>query len=86
MLDSFNPATGELLAKIELAGIDDYETVVAQASDAFLDWRMLPAPRRGDIVREIGNELRAAKDDLGMLVSLEMGKILAEGHAAKCRR
>jgi aldehyde dehydrogenase (NAD+) len=52
---------------------------VKQASDAFLDWRMLPAPRRGDIVREIGNELRAAKDDLGMLVSLEMGKILAEG-------
>jgi aldehyde dehydrogenase (NAD+) len=68
-----------VLAKIQLAGPADYETVVSQASEAFLDWRMLPAPRRGDIVREIGNELRATKDDLGTLVSLEMGKILAEG-------
>jgi aldehyde dehydrogenase (NAD+) len=78
-LESINPATGEVLAKIQLAGPADYETVVSQANEAFLEWRMLPAPRRGDIVREIGNELRAAKDDLGMLVSLEMGKILAEG-------
>jgi aldehyde dehydrogenase (NAD+) len=78
-LESINPATGEVLAKIQLAGPADYETVVSRASEAFLDWRMLPAPRRGDIVREIANELRAAKDDLGMLVSLEMGKILAEG-------
>jgi aldehyde dehydrogenase (NAD+) len=78
-LESTNPATGEALAKIQLAGPEDYERVVAQASESFLDWRMLPAPRRGEIVREIGNELRAAKDDLGMLVSLEMGKILAEG-------
>jgi aldehyde dehydrogenase (NAD+) len=79
LLESLNPSTGEVLAKVQLAGLDDYETVMAQASDAFLDWRMLPAPRRGEIVREIGNELRAYKDDLGMLVSLEMGKILAEG-------
>jgi len=78
-LESLNPATGEVLAKIQLAGPEDYETVVAQASQAFLEWRMMPAPRRGEIVREIGDELRAAKDDLGMLVSLEMGKILAEG-------
>ncbi|HUB83203.1 MAG TPA: aldehyde dehydrogenase family protein [Bryobacteraceae bacterium] len=78
-LESLNPATGEVLAKIQLAGPQDYETIVAQASEAFLEWRMVPAPRRGEIVREIGNELRAAKDDLGMLVSLEMGKILAEG-------
>jgi aldehyde dehydrogenase (NAD+) len=78
-LESINPATGEVLAKIQLAGPEDYETVVAQAREAFLEWRMMPAPRRGEIVREIGNELRAAKDDLGMLVSLEMGKILAEG-------
>ena len=78
-LESINPATGEVLAKIQLAGPADYETVVTQASDAFLDWRMLPAPRRGDIVREIADELRAAKDDLGTLVSIEMGKILAEG-------
>ena len=78
-LESINPATGEVLAKIQLAGPADYETVASQASEAFLDWRMLPAPRRGDIVREIAGELRTAKDDLGMLVSLEMGKILAEG-------
>jgi aldehyde dehydrogenase (NAD+) len=78
-LESINPATGEVLAKIQLAGPEDYETVVTQASDAFLDWRMLPAPRRGEIVRELADELRAVKDDLGTLVSLEMGKILAEG-------
>jgi aldehyde dehydrogenase (NAD+) len=77
--ESFNPATGELLAKIQLAGPADYQAVVTQAGDAFADWRMMPAPRRGEIVREIANELRAFKDDLGMLVSLEMGKILAEG-------
>jgi aldehyde dehydrogenase (NAD+) len=78
-LTSFNPATGEPLAKIKQAGPEDYERVVAEASAAFLDWRMLPAPKRGDVVREIGNELRAHKADLGALVSLEMGKILAEG-------
>jgi aldehyde dehydrogenase (NAD+) len=78
-LESFNPATGEPLAKIQLASLADYETVMAEASQAFLEWRMMPAPGRGEIVREIGNELRACKDDLGMLVSLEMGKILAEG-------
>jgi aldehyde dehydrogenase (NAD+) len=78
-LESVNPATGEPLAKVRLAGPADYECVVARAAEAFLDWRMVPAPRRGDIVREIGNELRAHKDDLGTLVTLEMGKILAEG-------
>jgi aldehyde dehydrogenase (NAD+) len=78
-LTSFNPSTGEPLAKIKQAAPEDYERVVAEASAAFLDWRMLPAPKRGDIVREIGGELRAHKADLGALVSLEMGKILAEG-------
>ena len=78
-LTSFNPSTGEPLARILQAGIDDYEHVVSTASTAFLDWRMVPAPKRGDIVREIGNELRVHKQELGALVSLEMGKILAEG-------
>ena len=78
-MESINPATGEPLAKIQLASPADYERVVAQASEAFPEWRMVPAPRRGEIVREIGNELRASKDGLGTLVSLEMGKILAEG-------
>jgi len=78
-LESLNPATGESLAKILLAGPEDYERVMARASETFLDWRMMPAPRRGEIVREIGNELRASKEALAALVTLEMGKILAEG-------
>ena len=77
--ESINPSTGEPLAKIKAAGIEDYGVVMREASGAFQEWRMVPAPKRGDIVREIGNELRASKDDLGALVSLEMGKILPEG-------
>lgn len=78
-IDSLNPATGEPLAKVMRAGPADYECVVAQAQEAFLGWRMIPAPKRGEIVREIAGELRAHKADLGALVSLEMGKILPEG-------
>ena len=78
-LESINPATGEPLAKVMMAGLPDYECVVARAGEAFLDWRMIPAPKRGGIVREIANELRAHKADLGALVTLEMGKILPEG-------
>jgi aldehyde dehydrogenase (NAD+) len=64
---------------VRMAGPDDYEEVMRRAADAFCDWRVLPAPKRGQIVREIGDELRKHKNDLGALVSLEMGKILAEG-------
>ncbi len=78
-LESINPATGEPLAKVSMAAIADYECVMANASDAYLQWRLVPAPRRGEIVREIANELRLHKRDLGELVSLEMGKILPEG-------
>jgi aldehyde dehydrogenase (NAD+) len=78
-LESINPATGEPLAKVQMAGPQDYECVVARAEEAFLDWRMIPAPKRGEIVREIANELRVHKADLGALVTLEMGKILPEG-------
>ena len=78
-IESLNPSTGEPLAKVARAGPEDYEYVVAQAQEAFLEWRMIPAPKRGEIVRGIANELRAHKADLGALVSLEMGKILAEG-------
>lgn len=78
-LESINPATGEPLAKVMRAGPADYEYVVEQAQQAFLDWRMVPAPKRGEVVRGIGNELRSHKNDLGMLVTLEMGKILPEG-------
>jgi aldehyde dehydrogenase (NAD+) len=62
-----------------MAGEDDFEEIVRRASETFERWRMLPAPKRGEIIREIGNELREYKDELGTLVSLEMGKILAEG-------
>ncbi len=78
-LTSYNPATEEPLAKVKTAGPADYECVVSRASEAFPDWRMMPAPKRGEIVREIADELRAHKAGLGALVSLEMGKILAEG-------
>ena len=78
-LASLNPATGETLARVQLASLEDYETVMARAVAAFEQWRMMPAPQRGAIVREIGDELRAHKADLGALVTLEMGKILAEG-------
>jgi aldehyde dehydrogenase (NAD+) len=78
-LASVNPASGAELARVRLASKDDYESVMADALEVFERWRMLPAPKRGEIVREIGDELRRAKDDLGTLVTLEMGKILAEG-------
>jgi aldehyde dehydrogenase (NAD+) len=78
-LASTSPATGEVLARVRTAGPADYEAVMEHAAAAFLEWRMMPAPKRGEIVREIGNELRAHKQDLGALVSLEMGKILPEG-------
>ena len=78
-MESLNPATGEPLARIKLAGPADYECVMAHAAEAFLEWRMVPAPQRGDVVREIAGELRAHKADLGALVTLEMGKILPEG-------
>jgi aldehyde dehydrogenase (NAD+) len=78
-LVSYNPATGKAIARVDLAGPAEYEQVVERAAQAFVEWRMIPAPRRGQIVREIGDELRARQSDLGALVSLEMGKILAEG-------
>ena len=75
-LVSYSPASGEPLARVRMAGAADYELVMERAAAAFLQWRMIPAPKRGEIVREIGNELRLHKQDLGALVSLEMGKIL----------
>lgn len=76
---SENPTTGEVLAGVQLAGRAHYEQVVAAAEDSFTRWRMLPAPKRGEIVRLMGEKLREHKDDLGKLISLEVGKILSEG-------
>jgi len=76
---SLNPATGSELARVRLASAEDFDHTIARSIEVFERWRMFPAPKRGQIVREIGDELRRSKDDLGMLVTLETGKILAEG-------
>ena len=78
-IESFNPTNGELLAKIKLCNESDYNRVIDASSEAFKDWRMVPAPIRGQLILEMANELRSKKDLLGSLVSLEMGKIKAEG-------
>jgi aldehyde dehydrogenase (NAD+) len=76
---SYNPATGAELGRVRLATEHEYEEAADRASRTFERWRMLPAPQRGEIVREIGDELRKAKLELGNLVTLEAGKIAAEG-------
>jgi aldehyde dehydrogenase (NAD+) len=78
-LESINPTTGEVIARVRRADATTYERVAASAHEAFLKWRMVPAPKRGELVRALGNELRVHKEALGRLVSLEMGKILSEG-------
>jgi len=78
-LASLNPADGSVIARVRMAGREDYERVAGRAAEAFKEWRMMPAPQRGEIVRELAHELRRAKASLGALVSLEMGKIRAEG-------
>jgi aldehyde dehydrogenase (NAD+) len=80
MLSSFNPATGEEIAKVAQASEEDYEKVMAVATEAFKKWRMIPAPKRGLVVRDLGEALRAKKEPLGKLVALEMGKIAQEGY------
>lgn len=76
---STDPGTGELIATTGSCGPEDTEAVVAAAAEAFLRWRTVPAPRRGELVRRVGAALREAKEPLGALVALEMGKIRAEG-------
>ena len=77
---SYNPATGDPIAAVVQSGPETYERIVAEAARAFDAWRMTPAPKRGAVVRDLGNALREMKEPLGDLVSLEMGKIRAEGH------
>ena len=76
---SINPSNENEIASVFEANKSDYETIVDQAQSAFNKWRMVPAPVRGNLVREMGNALRNKKDVLGDLVSLEMGKIKEEG-------
>jgi len=78
-IESYSPVDGKLIAKVKCAGEFDYEMVVKQAEEAFKVWRLMPAPKRGEIVRQMGDALREKKDDLGKLVSYEMGKSLQEG-------
>ncbi|MBN1144319.1 MAG: aldehyde dehydrogenase family protein [Bacteroidales bacterium] len=78
-LTSYSPADGGPIAEIQQATRTDYDRLVLQASEAFKSWRMVPAPKRGEIVRQISLELRKNKEALGRLVSWEMGKILQEG-------
>src|SRR5690606_39409309 len=79
-LASVNPTTGQPIAEVVLAGPATYDRVADAAVQAFRSWREVPAPRRGEVVRDLGNALRELKEPLGDLVSLELGKIRAEGH------
>jgi aldehyde dehydrogenase (NAD+) len=78
-LNVITPIDGSVIAKIALASEQDYEHVVSAAQRSFQDWRITPAPKRGQIVREIAVEARRLKEPLGKLITLEMGKIIAEG-------
>ena len=78
-VDSYSPADGKFIGSVNQAPKDDYEKVMAKAEEAFKIWRTVPAPKRGEIVRQIGDQLREYKAPLGKLVSYEMGKSLQEG-------
>lgn len=79
MIEVISPVDGKLIAKVYQASENDYDLVVEKSVEAFKFWRTVPAPKRGDIVRQIGLKLRAYKENLGRLVSYEMGKSLQEG-------
>lgn len=78
-LKIYSPATGEFIGSVYQASEKDYEDIIRKAEEAFKVWRKYPAPKRGEIVRQIGNKLREFKQPLGTLVSYEMGKSLQEG-------
>jgi aldehyde dehydrogenase (NAD+) len=79
IIDSINPTTGEKIASVKTCTLEDYETIISTSSEAFKKWQMVPAPQRGLVIRDMANILREYKDALGSLVSLENGKIKAEG-------
>ncbi len=79
-IDSYSPVDGQKTASVQSADATAYETVMQSAVTAFQDWRMWPAPKRGEVVRQVGEALRKYKDPLGKLVSYEMGKSLQEGY------
>jgi len=79
VIESVNPATGDVLARVQTASAADYERIIRSSREVFEQWRMVPAPKRGELIRLIADELRAHKDALGSLVTLETGKIKPEG-------
>ncbi|MBS7320705.1 MAG: aldehyde dehydrogenase family protein, partial [Myroides sp.] len=78
-IQSFTPVDGSLIGSVQTTSKDDYEKVMNTAAEAFKKWRLVPAPKRGEIVRQVGEALRENKEILGQLVSYEMGKSLQEG-------
>ena len=78
-LTSYDPTTGLPLARVRMCNATAYERIMEAATDSFSSWRHVPAPKRGLLVRDLGNALREVREPLGELVSVEMGKILAEG-------
>ena len=78
-IDSFSPVDGQLIASVNSATEADYEAVILKAQEAFLEWKLIPAPKRGEIVRQLAEKIREYKEPLGKLVSYEMGKSLQEG-------
>ncbi len=79
LIESYSPVDGQLIAKVKSSTKDDYEKVMTAATEAFKTWRVMPAPQRGEIVRQFGDKLREKKEALGKLVSYEMGKSYQEG-------
>ena len=79
ILESYSPVDGKLIGKIKTANKADYQKAISTATDAFNYWKTIPAPKRGEYVRQFGDKLRAKKSDLGKLVSYEMGKSYQEG-------
>ena len=79
LLESLSPADGALIGSVRAASAEEYDDVIRAAQKAFREWRTWPAPKRGEVVRQIGNELRKHKEALGRLVSYEMGKSYQEG-------
>ena len=80
ILESYSPVDGQLIASVKTSTAADYEVVMQAATAAFKTFRLMPAPQRGEIVRQFGEKLRKNKEALGKLVSYEMGKSLQEGY------
>lgn len=76
----YSPVDGKVIASVKFAGVEEYNSVIQQAEKAFQIWRTWPSPKRGEVIRQFGDALRENKEDLGKLVSYEMGKSLQEGY------